>query len=41
LWTDKIILLKDVAVTSERNVIENETEKKLQYKNLNTEIRRM
>jgi len=41
LWTDKIGLLKAVAVTSERNVIENEAENKLQYKNINIEIQRM
>jgi hypothetical protein len=41
LWTDKIFLLKDVSVTWERNVIKNEAEKKLQYKNVNIEIRQM
>jgi hypothetical protein len=38
---DKIRLLIDVAVSSDRNVIQMETEKKLKYKNQRTEIQRM
>jgi hypothetical protein len=36
--TDKICLLIDVAIPSDRNVIQKESEKKLKYKNLSTEI---
>jgi hypothetical protein len=36
-----ICLLIDVAIPSDRNVIEKEYEKKLKYKNLSIEIRRM
>jgi hypothetical protein len=38
---DKICLLIDVAIPSDRNVIQKESEKKLKYKNLNIEIQRM
>jgi hypothetical protein len=38
--TDKICLLIDVAIPSDRNVIQNDG-KKLKYKNVNTEIRRI
>jgi hypothetical protein len=38
---DKIYLLIRVAIPSDRNVIQKESEKKLQYKNLNIEIQRM
>jgi hypothetical protein len=38
---DKIFLLIDVAIPSDRNVIQKESEKKLKYKNLSTEIQRM
>jgi hypothetical protein len=38
---DKIFLLIDVAISSERNVIQKESENKLKYKNLSIEIRRM
>jgi hypothetical protein len=38
---DKICLLIDVAVPSDRNVIQKESEKKLKYKNLSIEIQRM
>jgi hypothetical protein len=38
---DKICLLIDVAIPSDRNVIQKESEKKLKYKNLSTEIQRM
>jgi hypothetical protein len=37
----KICLLIDVAIPSDRNVIQNETENKLKYKILNIEIQRM
>jgi hypothetical protein len=37
---DKICLLIDVAIPSDRNVMQ-ESEKKLKYKNLNIEIQRM
>jgi hypothetical protein len=37
---DKICLLIDVAIPSDRNIIQ-ESEKKLKYKNVNTEIQRM
>jgi hypothetical protein len=33
--------LTDVAMPSDRNVIENESEKKLKYKNLSIEIQQM
>jgi len=33
--------LKDVAIPSERNATQNEAEKKLKYKNLNTKIQLM
>jgi hypothetical protein len=35
---DKICLLIDVAIPSDRNVIQKESEKKLKYKNLSIEI---
>jgi hypothetical protein len=35
---DKICLLIDVEIPSNRNVIQKETEKKLKYKNLSIEI---
>jgi hypothetical protein len=35
---DKMCLLIDVAIPSDRNVIEKESEKKLKYKNLSIEI---
>jgi hypothetical protein len=38
---DKICLLIDVAIPSDRNVIKTESEKKLKYKNLSIEIQRM
>jgi hypothetical protein len=38
---DKICLLINVAIPSDRNVIQKESEKKLKYKNLSTEIQRM
>jgi hypothetical protein len=38
---DKICLLIDVAMPSDRNVIQNESENKLKYKNLSIEIQRM
>jgi hypothetical protein len=38
---DKICLLMDVAIPSDRNVIQKVSEKKLKYKNLSTEIQRM
>jgi 3-deoxy-D-manno-octulosonic acid (KDO) 8-phosphate synthase len=38
---DKICLLIDVAIPSDRNVIQKESEKKLKYKNLSIEIKRM
>jgi hypothetical protein len=38
---DKIRLLMDVAVPSDRNVMQKESEKKLKYKNLSIEIQRM
>jgi hypothetical protein len=38
---DTICLLIDVAIPSNRNVIQQETEKKLKYKNLRFEIQRM
>jgi hypothetical protein len=38
---DKICLLIDVAIPSDRNVIQKEPEKKLKYKNLSIEIQRM
>jgi hypothetical protein len=38
---DKIFLLIDVAIPSDRNVIQKESEKKLKYKNLSIEIQRM
>jgi hypothetical protein len=37
----KICLLIDVAVPLDRNVIQKESEKKLKYKNLSTEIQQM
>jgi hypothetical protein len=37
----KIYLLIDVAIPSDRNVIQKESEKKLNYKNLSIEIQRM
>jgi hypothetical protein len=39
--TDKICLLIDVAIPSDRTVIQKEVEKKLKYKNLNIEIQLM
>jgi hypothetical protein len=38
---DKICLLIDVAIPSDRNVMQKESEKKLKYKNLSIEIQRM
>jgi hypothetical protein len=38
---DKICLLIDVAIPSDRNIIQKESEKKLKYKNLSIEIKRM
>jgi hypothetical protein len=38
---DKICLLIDVAIPSDRNVIQTKPKKKLKYKNLSTEIQRM
>jgi hypothetical protein len=38
---DKICLLIDLAIPSDRNVIQKESEKKLKYKNLSIEIQRM
>jgi hypothetical protein len=38
---DKICLLIDVAIPSDRNVVKKESEKKLKYKNLSIEIQRM
>jgi hypothetical protein len=38
---DKICLLTDVVIPSDRNVIQKESEKKLKYKNLSVEVQRM
>jgi hypothetical protein len=38
---DKICLLIDVAIPSDRNLVNKEAEKKLKYKNLSIEIQRM
>jgi hypothetical protein len=38
---DKICLLIDVAIPSDRNIIQKESEKKLKYKNLSIEIQLM
>jgi hypothetical protein len=38
---DKTCLLIDVAIPSDKNVIQKEAEKKLKYKNLSIEIQRM
>jgi hypothetical protein len=38
---DKICLLIDVAIPSDRNVIQKELEKKLKYNTLSIEIQRM
>jgi hypothetical protein len=38
---DKTCLLIDVAIPSDKNVIQKEAEKKLQYKNLSIKIQRM
>jgi hypothetical protein len=38
---DKICLLIDVAIPSDRNAIQKESEQKLKYKNLSIEIQRM
>jgi hypothetical protein len=38
---DKTCLLTDVAIPSDKNVIQKEAEKKLNYKNLSIEILRM
>jgi cytochrome b subunit of formate dehydrogenase len=38
---DKICLLIDVAIPSDRNIIKKESEKKLKYNNLSIEIQRM
>jgi hypothetical protein len=38
---DKIRLLIDVAIPSDRNIIQKESKKKLKYKNLSVEIQRM
>jgi hypothetical protein len=37
----KTFLLIDIAITSDKNVIQKEAEKKLKYKNLSIEIQRM
>jgi hypothetical protein len=39
--TDKSCIMTDVAIQSDRNVIQKEYEKKLKYKNLSIEIQRM
>jgi hypothetical protein len=39
--TNKIFLLIDVAISSDRNVIQKESEKKLKYKNLSIKIQQM
>jgi hypothetical protein len=39
--TDKMCLLADVAIPSDRNVIYKKAERKLKYKNLSIEIQRM
>jgi hypothetical protein len=38
---DRFCLLIDVAIPSDRNIIQNEAEKKLKYKNLSTQIQKM
>jgi hypothetical protein len=38
---DKTCLLTDVAILSDKNVIQKEAEKKLKYKNLSVEVQRM
>jgi hypothetical protein len=38
---DKICLLIDAAIPSDRNVIQKESEKNLKYKNVRIEIQRM
>jgi hypothetical protein len=38
---DKTCLLIDVAIPSDKNVIQKEAKKKLKYKNLSIEIQRM
>jgi hypothetical protein len=38
---DKIFLLIDVAIPSDRNIIQKESETKLKYKNLSIEIQRI
>jgi hypothetical protein len=38
---DKIFFLIDVAIPSDRNIIQKEQEKKLKYKNLSFEIQQM
>jgi hypothetical protein len=38
---DTVFLLIDVAIPSDKNVIQKESEKKLKYKNLSIEIQRM
>jgi hypothetical protein len=38
---DKICLLIDVAILSDGNIIQKESEKDLKYKNLSIEIQRM
>jgi 3-deoxy-D-manno-octulosonic acid (KDO) 8-phosphate synthase len=38
---DKTCLLIDVAIPSDKNVIQKEVEKKLKYKNLSIDIQRM
>jgi hypothetical protein len=38
---EKICLLIDVPIPSDRNVIQKEFEKKLKYKNLSIEVQRM
>jgi hypothetical protein len=38
---DKTCLLIDVAIPSDKNVIQKEVEKKLNYKNVSIEIQRM
>jgi hypothetical protein len=38
---DKICLLIDIAISSDKNVTQKEADKKLKYKNLSREIQRM
>jgi hypothetical protein len=39
--TDKICFLADVAITSDKNVIQKKPEKRLKYKDISIEIQRM